>query len=291
MRDTIHPRSRTLAALLALLLVLAACGDENDERTVAGGPDAVSNSLPPSALSLDGRQFWSVAVLENGAEKPLLQGTRISLRFAEGGVAASAGCNTMGGSYRIDDDRRLTVHEMSSTEIGCDPDLHAQDGFLAATLADQPQLTLSGDNLVLATDTVRIELIDTEVADPDRPIRQTRWVVTGFTEGEFYTTMAVDPDARGWIEFSDDSQLSGFDGCVEFSAAVELSEGGTSGGVDADGEVRFGEVASAVCEEPSDYSEAFAALFETGEAVFSIDGPRLDLLNSQGNGVSFRADE
>ena len=94
-------------------------------------------------------------------------------------------------------------------------------------------------------------------------------------------SMNVDPAQEGWIKFSEDSQLTGFDGCVDFSAPVEVS----------DGEIQFGEVTSADCEEPSSYSEAFAALFDTDNAVFSIDGPRLTLLNSDGNGVTFRADE
>ncbi len=180
-------RSRTLVALLALSLVLGACGDDT---TVVGGPAESDDS---SGESLDGRQFWSVSVLENDAERPLVDGTRISLRFNNGNIGASAGCNSMGGSYRIDDNRQLTVSEMATTEIGCDPKRHAQDDFVAAALIAQPRLTLSGDLLVLATDTVRIEFLDTEVADPDRPIIGTRWVVTGFIQGEVHVSMNIDP--------------------------------------------------------------------------------------------------
>ena len=275
MRVGFPTQSKTLAALLAFSLVLGACGDD---KTVVGGPTASDDS---SGLSLDGRQFWSVSVLENGVERPLVEGTRISLRFNNGNIAASAGCNSMGGPYQIDDNQQLTVTEMATTEIGCDPESHAQDEFVAAVLIVQPQLTLNGDYLTLATDTVRIEFLDTEVADPDRPIFQTHWVVTGFIQGEMAISMNVDPAQEGWIKFSEDSQLTGFDGCVDFSAPVEVS----------DGEIQFGEVTSADCEEPSSYSEAFAALFDTDNAVFSIDGPRLTLLNSDGNGVTFRADE
>ena len=167
MRVGFPTQSKTLAALLAFSLVLGACGDD---KTVVGGPTASDDS---SGLSLDGRQFWSVSVLENGVERPLVEGTRISLRFNNGNIAASAGCNSMGGPYQIDDNQQLTVTEMATTEIGCDPESHAQDEFVAAVLIVQPQLTLNGDYLTLATDTVRIEFLDTEVADPDRPIFQT----------------------------------------------------------------------------------------------------------------------
>ena len=277
--------SKMLAALLGLSLVLGACG--NDE-TVVGGPAVSGDSAEPA---LDGRQFWSISVLENGVERPLVDDTRISVRFNNGNISASAGCNSMGGPYQVDNDGQLTVREMASTEIGCDPERHAQDEFVAAVLTARPRLTLNGHDLTLATDTVRIQLLDTEVADPDRPILQTRWVVTGFIQGEMAIAMNVEPGREGWIEFSEDSHLTGFDGCVEFSAPAEVSDGSTGGRVEGDGEIQFGEVTSEDCQEPSSYSEAFNTLFETDNAVFSIDGPRLTLLNSQDNGVTFRADE
>lgn len=277
--------SKMLVALLAFSLVLGACG--NDE-TVVGGPAVSGDSAEPA---LDGRQFWSISVLENGVERPLVDDTRISVQFNNGNISASAGCNSMGGPYQVDNDGQLTVREMASTEIGCDPERHAQDEFVAAVLTARPQLTLNGHDLTLATDTVRIQLLDTEVADPDRPILQTRWVVTGFIQGEMAIATNVEPGREGWIEFSEDSQLTGFDGCVNFSASAEVSDGSTGGPVEGDGEIQFGEVTSADCQEPSSYRGAFNMLFETDNAAFSIDGPRLTLLNSQENGVTFRADE
>ena len=147
----IPTQSKTLAALLAFSLVLGACGDD---KTVVGGPTASDDS---SELSLDGRQFWSVSVLNDGVEHPLVEGTRISLRFNNGNIAASAGCNSMSGPYQIDDNQQLTVQELAATEIGCDPESHAQDEFVSAILTAQPRLTISGDQLRLATDTVTIE--------------------------------------------------------------------------------------------------------------------------------------
>ncbi len=285
MRVGIPTQSKTLGALLAFSLVFSACGDD---KTEVGGPAGSDDS---SGLSLDGRQFWLVSVLDDGVEHPLVEGTRISLRFNNGNIGASAGCNSMGGPYQIDDNQQLTVTDLSTTEIGCDPERHAQDEFVAAVLIVQPQLTLNGDYLTLATDTVRIEFLDTEVADPDRPISQTRWVVTGFIQGEVAISMNVDPAQEGWIEFSEDSQLTGFDGCAAFSAPAEVSDGSIGGPVEGDGEIQFGAITSDVCAEPSRYSVAFAALFETDDAVFSIDGPRLTLLNSAGNATTFRTDE
>lgn len=276
------------AVLLALALVIGACGDD---ETVVGGPAVSGDSGDSGEPALDGRQFWSTSVLENGVDRPLAQDTRISVRFDNGDISASAGCNSMGGRYRIDNDGRLTVREMASTEIGCDPERHAQDEFVATVLNARPRLTLSGDHLVVATDSVRIELLDAEVADPDRPILQTRWVVNGFIQGEFAIAKNVEPGLQGWIEFSKDSRLTGFNGCVEFIAPIEVSDGTDGGSIEGDGEIRFGEVIAEDCEAPSDYSDAFDALFDTGSTVYTINGPYLDLVNSQGNGVGLVADE
>ena len=166
-----------LAGLLVLVVALAACGDS---ETVVGG---AAESEDSSGLLLDGRQFWSVSVLEDGVERSLVEGTRISLRFDNGNIGASAGCNSMGGPYQVDDNQQLTATEMAITEMGCDPERHAQDEFVAAILTAHPRLTISGDHLTLATDTVTIEFLDTDVADPDRPLIGTHWTVTGFIQG------------------------------------------------------------------------------------------------------------
>ena len=89
----------------------------------------------------------------------------------------------------------------------------------------------------------------------------------------------------------EDSRLTGFDGCVELSAPIEVSDGSIGGPVEGDGEIQFGEVTSEDCEEPSAYSDAFNALFDTKNAVYTIDGPRLTLLNSEGNGVTLRTND
>lgn len=286
MRVAIPTQPKMLAALLLFSLVLGACGDS---KVVVADP---AGSKESGGLSLDGRMFWSVSVIENGVERPLVEGTRIFVAFNNGdNIGAGAGCNAMGGSYQLDDNQRLTVTEMMGTDMGCDPERHAQDEFVAATLSAQPHLTLSGDHLVIATDKVTIKFLDREIADPDRPITGRRWIVTGFIQGEVAIGMSVDTANEGWIEISEDSRLTGFNGCADFSASVEVSDGSTGGPVEGDGEIQFGELTSEDCEEPNADSVAFDVLFETDNAIFSINGPRLTLLNSQGNGVTFRADE
>lgn len=338
---TTKSRSALLVALLACILVVTAC---RGSEVVIGDLASPSDNSSDSA-ALDGQRFWSTSVRENGEEKPLVDGTRIYLQITGDMLAASGGCNTISGPYRLNDNQQLTFPDgLFATEIGCDPQLHAQDDFVEAMLNAQPLATRSGDVLVLTTDTVTIEFIDQSVADPDRSITNTRWTVGGFIDGEFAMTMSVDPKLQGWIELSEDLQLRGFDGCVEFNTPATLTENGTAsasdaggtagsdggndaggdadsdgGGevtvagddvsvestdtgtgngntnvldlIDTDGMIWFNELTFGECDELPEYSERFRAAFNTGNTVFAIDGPRLTLLNAQGKGIDFVADE
>ena len=270
-------RIRLVAASLFVLLVAAACGDST--VTTDGG-----------AQNLDGREFWSTSVVQAGAELPFVEGTRISVRFDDGRIGASAGCNSMGGTYSISDGQ-LAVQDLAMTEIGCDPERHRQDEFVAGLLTLSPTVTVDGDTLTLSSGDLTVTLLDRSVADPDRSITGTRWVVTGFIQGEVATSMAVSVD--GWIEFPDASTMSGFDGCSEFSGNVEVADGSVGGPVEGDGEIQFGSWETAPAPtvecEFQDYADAVNALFDTGDATYTITGPNLTIVNSDGNGVTLRA--
>lgn len=259
------------------VLALAACG----------GGDGVS---------LDGdlrdREFWSTSVIESGLERHVVDGTRIALRFDEGRVSASAGCNSMGGEYEIGNDGTLLVSQLAMTEIGCDVARHDQDQFVATLLTSSPTLSLNQDVLVLTSGDITVELIDRRVADPDRSIIGTEWMVTGFISGDVATSMAL--SERGNVVFSDESTMHGFDGCSDFTASVEVSDGSIGGPVVGDGEIQFGPVDGGPgpgdgCGDAEPYVATFNALFATGGASYTIDGPNLTLVNDDGNGVTFRA--
>ena len=83
----------------------------------------------------------------------------------------------MGGAYVINGER-LAVEQMMTTEMACEPALMEQDQWLAALL-DGAIVALAGDTLTLAKDGDRLSLLDREVADPDRPLIGTRWIVDG----------------------------------------------------------------------------------------------------------------
>ena len=270
-----------IAATLATLLV-AACGSGE-----GSSPDAAPPA--PAGAALDGREFWSTDVTENGDPRPLVEGTRIQLRFDAGRIGASAGCNSIGGEYSIVDGT-LVVSPIAMTEIGCEPARHAQDDFVVATLSASPSVWLEDDTLRLATGTATIELLDRQVADPDRPLVGTSWEVTGFLDGPAATSFATEAPAS--VVFSADSTMSGFDGCTSFTAPVEIADGSVGGPVEEDGELQFGPVErgdARGCAAPEGYVEAFDRLFETGEATYDIDGAKLTVVSGAGGGATFVA--
>jgi heat shock protein HslJ len=138
---------------------------------------------PAVAPTLDGRVFLSTAVTENGADRPLVAGTRVRLGFGDGSLTASAGCNTMGGDVRLDAGA-LVLDGGAMTEMGCDAERHAQDTWLFDFLAGRPTVQLAADELALQSGETIIRLLDREVAEPDLDPTGTLWTVDSIITGD-----------------------------------------------------------------------------------------------------------
>jgi heat shock protein HslJ len=131
--------------LVLILLALTAC-----------------SSTPPSTL--DGSEWLSTSVTEDGADQPLVEGTQVRLRFVDGQLAASAGCNSIGGAYRLDGGR-LFFEGGAMTEMGCDEPRHAQDDWLLGFLGSRPAIAQDGDKLTLTSGGTVVAFLDAEVAE------------------------------------------------------------------------------------------------------------------------------
>lgn len=191
----------TLPRLLLLALAVAACG-----------PGATE---PPA---LDGRTFLSTGVTDGGAPRSLVADTRIRLSFSDGQLGVSAGCNTMGGTYRLDGSA-LRFEGGAMTEMGCDPERHRQDDWLSELLAARPTVTLAGNDLVLTAGSVVVRLLDREVADPDLPLVGTIWRVDGIVAGG--VASSVPQGAVATLQFMPDGRLAVATGCNAVGARYE----------------------------------------------------------------------
>ncbi len=229
------------------------------------------------AKDLWGREFLSTVVTEHGRIRPLVPGTRLRLAFEDGDVRAYAGCNHLTGRALVDG-RRLAVERFASTDMACDPVRQEQDAWLASFLAAGPTWRLDGDDLVLGGGGTEIRLTDRSVAEPDRPLRGTRWVVDAVIGNQAATSVPAGAEAH--LTFGDD-RVEGFTGCNQF--------GGTA--IARDGHITFSDIAAtrmACSDEIMRLESAVLAVLD-GTVGARIVGDRLTLTHPDDLGLRLRA--
>jgi heat shock protein HslJ len=186
-----------------LLGLLVSCSGADDGRYV---------------IDLTGRTFVSESVVGRN----LVPGTEVRLRFAETGCTATAGCNTISGVCRFDDNV-LVVAAMSRTEIGCDAAHHEQDNWLATFLLARPTTELAEPRVTLTKDGTTLRMLDREIASPDRPLVGTQWIGSGINAG---AGMTVGTDSALLnVAFGADGSFQAFSGCQRASGNVVQSNG------------------------------------------------------------------
>ena len=245
----------------------------NEAGTDMGGARVLESDL------VDGRQFVSNAV--EGHD--LVAGTAIVVAFHDGTLTASAGCNRLVGPYHLEDadgtSRTLVIdgHGLVMTQMGCDPDRHAQDRWLAGLLQGRPTLRVPGTGEMSISDgTSTVSFVERDVADPDRPLVGTVWTVDSILAGAAASSV---PGSAVTFRFGDDGRLMvASKDCASVRCDYEAA-----GGV-----ITFGAYRADDVQCPSPWGEALA-LLDAGTATVSVDGVRLTLTAPDGHGLSLRA--
>ena len=230
----------------------------------------------PSGATLDGSEWLSIAVTEDGADRPLVDGTQIRLSFTDGQLGASAGCNSIGGAYRIEDGV-LLFEGGEMTEMGCDDERHAQDDWLVAFIGSRPSIVQDGDKLALTSGATVVTLQDSEVAEPDLPLTGTTWTVDSIISGD--AVSSVPNGASATLVFTDDGRLEVDNGCNTGGGGYEVT----------DGTLRVGELMTTLraCDAPAAQLEsAVMGVLNAGEIEYAIDAGSLTLMaGDQGLGL------
>ena len=177
----------------------------------------------PASPNLVGRTFLSVGITDNGAPKLLVPGTQIRLAFTDTAISAHAGCNSMGGDYRLDAGR-LVVGTMFQTEMACDEPRMAQDEWLIRVLGSKPTLTVAGDQLTIAGGGVVMQLTDRRIAEPDLALTGPTWTVDSIITGD--TVSSVPQGAVATLVFGADGTLEVNAGCNRGTARWKAVGGG-----------------------------------------------------------------
>lgn len=104
-------------------------------------------NLPPE--SLDGTS-WTIVMMD---QMPVLEGVPTALRFAEGRVSGSGGCNSISGSYTAKGGD-LIFGELMATEMACAEKQMAQEAKLLSLLKGKVSTRYTVDgNLILTNET------------------------------------------------------------------------------------------------------------------------------------------
>ena len=202
------PRARRSTARIALALI----------ATVA-----LTACAAAAAPQLAGKEFVAAKVTDGGQDLPLVPGTKLRLSFSATEIGASAGCNHMGGTYRIDGGR-LIVGNLGTTDMGCDPDLMAQDQWLGEILGAGPAVSLVVNDLVLHAGSVRITFVDREIAEPDAKLVGPTWTVESIIAGDAVASVPAEPVAT--LVFREGGTLEVNAGCNRGSGTWMAVAGG-----------------------------------------------------------------
>ena len=114
---------------------------------------ALSSCLPRTVVTaeLPENSRWKLVSLDmNGTKTPALDGTEVTLSFQTSGqVGGNSGCNSFGGSYRVEG-TKIQFGEIMSTLMACaDPKVMDQEQAYLAALQKISSYELSGDQLTL----------------------------------------------------------------------------------------------------------------------------------------------
>lgn len=259
-------RFASALTLFLFALALSGCGSQTGVTVGAAGGEP------------RGRTYLSTEVTEDERPRSLVPGTRIRLEFAsDGRLLVSSGCSLMQGPVSLDGGR-IDAGQLAMTDIGCDPERHAQDRWLADLIEARPSWRVADDRLVL-TGKARVVLLDREVAEPDRPLEGTRWVLTTLVDGEVASTGPHFSSVQ--LVFTSE-QIRGFAGCNSFSAPATHTRN----------QIEIGSVMATQkgCQGDVGRTEqAVFAVLRSGRVTATVEGDRLQLEGPDGRGLALTA--
>jgi heat shock protein HslJ len=254
--------ARSGPLVLLALCTVAACS--------SGEPDRGADEPTPV-----GRTFLSTGV----EGTPIPGGGPLTISFTEGRVAADAGCNKFTGAASLDD-QVLHVSGLATTLMACEDDRRGADEWLSGLLNSQPTWRLDGTRLTLDSPGRTVSLIDKKVAQPDKPIVGTPWLVTALiTDNSQIRSRALD-EAQPTLTIAEDDSVSGGAGCNRMTGSAQVS--GTR--------ITFRIATTKMLCSP-EVMEVEQAVLKTldGTATATVDADTLTLRNDNGAGLVLRA--
>jgi heat shock protein HslJ len=218
---------------------------------------------------------------EAGEQAQIMPGTQITLKYADGRVAGSSGCNQYSASIEVNGNL-VSVGQPISTMMACEEAIMKQEGEYLATLQKAASFELDGENLVFL-DKDGTAILSFAVLKPV-PLVGTSWQLLSYNNGTGGLASALAGTSISAV-FGEDGTLAGSAGCNNYTARFE---------VDGD-QITIGPAATTrmMCNEPEGIMEQetqFLLALQSAKR-FAIEADRLTLFDESGTkAVEFQAD-
>lgn len=251
--------SRRFAALVAAVLVLAACD--------------LMSSVTES--DLDGS--WRLTGGVHGGDPiPLIDDAPITMTVDGSEIGGRSACNHYGGQLAVDG-RSISLGAMTMTEMGCDGPIMESEAAYIAALADVERFDRSGEALTFTGEGVELTY-DLVPPTPDAALVGTTWTLDSLVQGDAVSSTMGEPAI---LELREDGTLSGTTGCRTFQGRYERS----------DDAVSVTELINddRACPDLVRQDEHVLAVIDDGFSL-AIDGNRLTLTDGE-IGLVYFADE
>lgn len=198
---------------LALVSLLAALPTAANASALSPAPSpALTVAAPPSRLE---NTAW---VVERLGDRPPLGGTSLTLRFENGRVAGSDGCNRYGAPVTLRGSNLQVSPRGLSTKMACPPAVMRQAEIFQMALRNSRGFRVGGERLrLLATDGRPLLVL----VPQSQQLVGREWRVAGFNNGRQALVSPILGTALS-LRFLNGGQLAGSAGCNRFTAPVRL---------------------------------------------------------------------
>lgn len=273
-----------ITVLVVLAALIAACTPSGGTEGIAADPtepvveNAEEKELESTEGTTDGMlqgvRWVLVSYLSGGQTVDALEGVEAWVEFAGAGRLGGMGsCNQFFGEYTVDGNS-LTVGEIGSTLMACDPpEIMQQESDFHAALQSAATYAIADGQLTIAN--AEGETAATLMAVEPTGLVGTNWVGSMVNTG----TEAVTNVLQGTsitANFTEDGKLNGSAGCNNYM---------TSYTTDGDS-ITIGPAATTrkMCNEPAGIMEQEAAFVQMLEqaATYRISGSELELRTADG---------
>ena len=225
-------------------------------------------SPPDKTPALDGTN-WVLTALPG---RVMIAESFVTLRFEDGRVNGSDGCNRYSGTYTASDMQLQFDGNMVTTMMACaDPLMEQASAYMAMLAQVRSYRIAAGQLILLSADDALLANLNRQ----DQELAGTAWQVTGYNNGK-QAVVSVLSGTTMTLTFTADNKLSGSAGCNNYMANYTLTASALDIGPAA--------VTRMMCANPATIMEQEQQFLKALETVASAqqEGGRLELRTASG---------